>query len=225
MGVKKKAARTGRSFSDATVRDLCTREDWLAEAKREFLAAGIDGVKVKRLASRLRVTRGGFYWHFSSRAELLSDLLKLWEQTNTVSFERVLLNGNAGAGAKELIAIANLWLEETDFSPAFDTAVRDWARTSREAAAAVRRVDKRRIAVLHRIFQDLGFADPEALVRARIMYFHQIGYYTLNFQEERKRRRALVPIYLQILSGLPAAEIAKLMADGVENADRPGIAA
>ena len=31
----------------------------------------------------------------------------------------------------------------------------------------------------------------QALVRARIMYFHQIGYYALQIREDPERRRAL----------------------------------
>jgi hypothetical protein len=67
----------------------------------------------------------------------------------------------------------------------------------------VRRVDGRRIGVLHKIFIDLGFGDPEALVRARVAYFHQVGYYALAITQDRESRLALVPIYVQVLTGLP----------------------
>lgn len=223
MHVSVKAKRVGnqRRRARSAASEPYTRDDWLNAARLELIASGIDAVKVNRLTKRLHVSRGSFYWHFSSRAELLQELLKLWEHTNTVSFERVLKNGAADAGPKELIAIANLWVGETDFSPAFDTAIRNWARTSREAAAAVRRVDDRRIQVLHRIFKDLGFVDPEALVRARIMYFHQIGYYTLEIREDHERRLALVPVYLQVLSGLPASEVAILMSNSSPPDARP----
>jgi AcrR family transcriptional regulator len=147
------------------------------------------------------MTRGSFYWHFKSHADLVRELLTVWERTNTEPFERVLTNGDTPHGIKEFLGIINLWVEEQDYSPAFDTAVRDWARTSPEAARAVRRADDRRIAVLHRIFLDIGYVDPEALVRARVTYFHQVGYYTLRLPEDAQRRRALVPIYARILTG------------------------
>jgi AcrR family transcriptional regulator len=180
------------------------REDWITAARTELIAAGVNAVKVDRLARLLRVTRGSFYWHFKSHAELLRELLKSWEQTNTGPFERVLTNDGTPHGIKEFLAIIKLWVDEKDYSPAFDTAVRDWARTSREAAAAVHRADERRIEILHRVFIDMGVVDPEALIRARITYFHQVGYYTLGFQEEREQRLALVPFYAQILLGRPS---------------------
>jgi AcrR family transcriptional regulator len=186
------------------------RKDWLEAARAEFLAGGVDAVKVGRLARRLNVTRGSFYWHFTDRPELLRDLLKSWEQANISALDRVLEDETSGA--KELAAIATMWMNETDFHPALDMAVRDWARKSRPAASAVRRVDERRIEVLHRVFKDLGFSGQDALVRARIMYFHQIGYYTLNIHEDPQQRRALAPLYLQILSGLPVQLIDELLA-------------
>lgn len=178
------------------------RDDWIAAARAQLIAGGVSAVKIGVLARRLRVTRGSFYWHFDSHGALLRELLKFWELTNTVPFERSVGNGNTNNGVRELVAIMNLWLAETDYSPAFDTAVRDWGRISSEAAAVVSRVDGRRISILHRIFRDLGFDEPEALVRARIAYFHQVGYYALEFKEERKNRLALAPYYMSVLSGI-----------------------
>jgi AcrR family transcriptional regulator len=206
MSTKRKSARGARGRTRERKISL-GRDDWIAAARAQLIAAGVNAVKIGPLARRLRVTRGSFYWHFTSRADLLRELLKSWELTNTVPFERSLANGNANNGVRELATIMNLWLAETEYSPAFDTAVRDWARVSAEAATVVARVDERRIAILHRIFKDLGFGEPEALVRARIAYFHQVGYYALEFQEERKRRLTLAPYYMSILSGVPVEEL------------------
>jgi AcrR family transcriptional regulator len=188
------------------------REDWIAAARAELIAGGVNAVKIGRLAKRLRVTRGGFYWHFTSRADLLNELLHSWEVSNTAPFERSLTSGSVRDGVREFLAIANLWLDEKEYSPAFDTAVRDWARISKAVATAVRRVDERRIGVLHRIFLDLGFADPEALVRARVAYFHQVGYYTLAINQDRESRLALVAVYVQVLTGLPLNVVEEALA-------------
>jgi AcrR family transcriptional regulator len=198
---KTPAGRPKRRPSPPASRATLGREDWILAAQTELISGGINAVKVERLARRLRVTRGSFYWHFTSHGDLLRELLKSWERTNTEPFERALTENGAPHGMKEFIAVIHLWIDETDYSPPFDTAVRDWARTSREAAAAVRRADERRIAVLHRIFRDIGFADPEALIRARVTYFHQVGYYALAIREDPDTRRKLVPLYCQILLG------------------------
>lgn len=179
------------------------REAWVGAARSELLRGGIAAVKIGRLAGRLGATRGSFYWHFVDRDDLLRELLVDWEASNTAPFERILTEGKNGVA--EFEAVVELWLAEREYSPAFDTAVRDWARIDPVVAAAVRRADERRIDVLRRIFVDLGFREPEALVRARITYFHQVGYYTLGLAEEPARRRELLPLYVQVLLGRPIA--------------------
>ena len=195
-------------------RQLLRREDWISAAREDLIAAGVGAIKVGQLARRLGVTRGSFYWHFRSHEELLGELLQFWEETNTGSFDRALAQAKAMSGIAEFLAIVNLLLEEKEYSPAFDTAVRDWARIAPKVASAVRRADERRLNVLHRVFLDMGVADPEALVRSRVLYFHQIGYYTLGFFEDPVRRRELHPIYLQVLLGKPLEEITSLLGSG-----------
>ena len=155
------------------------RQGWLIAARAALIREGIAGVKISKLARRLKVTRGGFYWFFSSSAQLLNELLSDWEQTNTEAIKAV-LDGTGENGMAELHAVVDMMLTENKYSPQWDAAVRDWGRHSAKAASAVRRVDAERIAVFKQIFLHLGCADDEAFVRARIAYFHQVGYHTLG---------------------------------------------
>jgi hypothetical protein len=68
-------------------------------------------------------------------------------------------------------------------------------------ASAVRRTDDARIGVLKQVFLDMGCEDEEAFVRARICYFHQVGYYTLGMRESREERLRLLPLYTRVLTG------------------------
>ena len=186
----------------ANSRELLSEGDWVGAARRALIRAGIGAVKVERLADELGVTRGSFYWHFASRDALLDALVRDWEETNTAP----ILDAVAEAGPDghaQFTALVRVWIEETAFNPAYDAALRDWARHSREVAQAVRRVDARRITLLERIFRRLGYGDDAALVRARVTYFHQVGYYALEIHESKARRFELLPLYYEILSGAP----------------------
>ena len=57
------------------------------------------------------------------------------------------------------------------------------------------------MALLTRAFRALGYSQDESLVRARITYFHQIGYYTLSFKEDAAERRRYQPLYGKVLLG------------------------
>jgi AcrR family transcriptional regulator len=128
---------------DGDAESLST-QDWIDAARRLLIRDGIDAVKVDRIARECGVTRGGFYWRFRNRADLLDTLLKDWQDTNTQPLVDTLRG--PGTPAERFEAAASLWIEETQFDPRFDTAVRNWAVHSPAVAAAVHAVDQRRIA-------------------------------------------------------------------------------
>lgn len=53
-------------------------EDWIAAALRGLLADGPGAIAVQPLARSLGATKGSFYWHFTSRADLLRAVLERW---------------------------------------------------------------------------------------------------------------------------------------------------
>ena len=44
--------------------------------------------------------------------------------------------------------------------------------------------------------QDIGQS-----IRARVTYFHQVGYYTIGYNESLDARMALLPMYVYVLTG------------------------
>jgi hypothetical protein len=127
-------------------------------------------------------------------------LLTDWRVRNTAPF--VAAGANRRRPADERFRnIVDIWLDESEYDPSYDAAVRDWARTSPRIAAVVRRVDRQRIDVLAQIFLDLGYDPQKAEIRARITYFHQVGYYALGLKESIRVRRRRAPIYTRVLLG------------------------
>jgi len=199
------STRRSRPGSRKPGRTVLGRPDWILTARQVLIQEGINGVNVLPLSKRLAVTRGGFYWHFRNRADLFDALLADWEANNTAAFERIVNQGGHN-GRAEFEAIVDVWVAERDYDPAWDAAMRQWALQSKKVARVVKRVDEHRIALIRQIFLDLGYGDPEALVRARITYFHQVGYYTLGLGESREERLRLLPIYVGTLMGPGAAQ-------------------
>jgi AcrR family transcriptional regulator len=176
------------------------RDVWLDTARTALIEEGTAGVEINKLAKRLGSSRGGFYWFFKDRAQLLEELLAYWARTSTVVFEQI-LEIPRRSGMEKYLAIINLWIDEEEYDPKWDGAVRDWARTSGMVRKVVQGVDRKRIAVLEKIFNEIGYAGKEAHIRARVMYYHQVGYYAMGVQESRKERRALTPYYRKVLTG------------------------
>jgi AcrR family transcriptional regulator len=176
------------------------REAWLDAARQALIEEGTAGVEVNKLARRLGCTRGGFYWFYKNREQLLDELLKYWAETSTKLFERILQSGRRD-GTREYVALINLWIEEQEYDPRWDGAVRDWARTSPPVLKTVQTVDEKRIAIIEQIFQNMGYEGTEAHIRARVTYYHQVGYYALGVRESRRQRLRLLPFYAKVLTG------------------------
>src|ERR1700761_7096174 len=73
---------------------------WLAPARAALINDGIGGVEVGKLARKLRATRGGFYWFFTSRKQLLDNLLTDWEDNNSAAFKSIIRDRGANGTAE-----------------------------------------------------------------------------------------------------------------------------
>ena len=201
------APSRGAGFDERGLRTV-TRlrpEDWLNAAQARLVDGGIDAVKIGPLAADLKVTRGSFYWHFRDRNHLLQTLLARWQAQSHEMFNR-LVGGDGATGMDEFVRLVHLWVDESEFHPALESAMRDWARTSDAVSAVVKAVDEERIAYIKRIFLDFGYGEDEAFIRARITYFHQVGYYTIGYNETLDARMALLPMYVYVLTGKSSPE-------------------
>jgi AcrR family transcriptional regulator len=192
--------RAVRSLGSGPRREPLGRHAWLDAARQALIEEGTAGVEINKLAKRLNSSRGGFYWFFSSRQQLLDELIVYWAESSTALFEKVLQRPKRD-GMEEYLALTHLWIDENDYDPRWDGAVRDWARTSDGVRKVVAKVDHQRIGILEAIFNDMGYQGKEAHIRARIAYYHQVGYYALGVQESRKERLELLPYYQKVLTG------------------------
>jgi AcrR family transcriptional regulator len=189
------AARPAPSRKSST-----TRDQWIAAAQDALIHSGVDGVRVETLAAALDVDQTDFLEHFDTRSDLLSGLVAAWERTSMKPVDAVEAMGTADP-FERFEAFMMTWVDSEPHSPVYDSAIRHWAQIDDEVAVRVRAIDERRIARLTQIFRDLGHEQEEAFIRARITYFHQIGYYAVGVKETRENRRQYWPLYMWILTG------------------------
>ena len=193
------AGKVGSAADEQQEQATPVERDWIAAARQMLIEGGIAAVQINPLAARLNVTRGGFYWRFRNRQDLLDHLLADWRNTNTRAF--LLSLERSGTPQDRYRRMVRLFIDERDFNPALDAAVRQWGHVDPSVAEAVAEADNQRIDALTALFREAGQEAEEAMVRARIVYLHQIGYYALGIQETRKRRRSLIDTYDRILTG------------------------
>lgn len=176
-----------------------TRAEWLVVAIRIFIAEGVDAVRVTRLAGELDVTRGSFYWHFADRDDLISAIVEFWARKNTAAV------ASAVDGIEDLaagiLALFDTWIDPGVFDPRLDLAIREWARRDPAIHKAVENADARRIAAISALYGRCGYGKEEAFIRARVIYFTQVGYYALAVKEPLARRLGFLESYYLSFTG------------------------
>jgi AcrR family transcriptional regulator len=178
-----------------------TRGDWLDLALTVLALEGVDHVTVLNLSERLGVSRSSFYWYFKNRDELLGTLLDRWDKLNTRS---IVAQAEAPATTvnEAVCNVFRCWVNSAIFSARLDFAVREWARRSVRVRKALDHSDRVRTQAVKALFVRFGYEDEDAFVRARVLYYMQIGYYALDLREPIETRLDLTPHYLKAFTGV-----------------------
>ena len=179
-----------------------TREDWLALSLETLIQSGIGGVKVLVMARQLKVSRSSFYWFFKSPEDLHQAMLDTWLERNT---HPILQSAQAPSATinQAILKVFGCWVNPGLFDPRLDIAVRLWARSDTKVRAVVTRADAQRLEALQQMFARYGYSHADALVRARVLYFTQIGQYTLEIDEDIETRLTRAHTFAQVYSGEP----------------------
>lgn len=177
-----------------------TREDWIRTALQILIEEGAGEVKILTLAQRMGCSRSNFYWFFKDREALLADLLAHWQGRNTAAIvERA--SRPAVCLSQGVLNIFDCWADPQLFDARLDFAIREWARRSAQVEAEVRRADALRLEAITALYTRFGATATQAKVRARTLYFMQIGYYALDIRETLAERHALLRDYVVAFCG------------------------
>ena len=178
-----------------------SNDGWLEATYDALLEGGVDAVKILPLAKRLKLSRTSFYWFFKDREELLSALIARWRDKNTGNLVRR-TEAYAESIAEATLNVFDCWLDTSLFDAKFEFAVRSWALQSEQILAEVQSADTARLQALGRMFERFGHAPGAADVRARTIYLVQIGYISMQTEEDLALRLQRIPEYVAIFTGV-----------------------
>jgi AcrR family transcriptional regulator len=166
-----------------------TRQDWIDRGRSLLAAQGVAAVRVEPLAKLIRVTKGSFYWHFKNREDLLDAILQDWivSQTNSV-MEQVEERG--GTPQAKLLYLFELAVQDTGEDAQLEQSIRLWAAMDQKIAALLAEVDQRRLDYTQALFIQVGFEPPQALIRARLIYYSLIGEWMVGIRQDPADRLA-----------------------------------
>jgi AcrR family transcriptional regulator len=195
-GLLRAVAERGAPIAE---RNQLQRFDWLQRALQIFVDEGIDAIRITRLANDLGVTRGSFYWHFHNREDLIDALVSYWKDKNTAAITDSMTQ--ASSLADGIFRFFETCIDAALFDPRLDLALREWARRSPTIHAMVDNEDAERIEALRQFYLRFDYPMPQALIRARVLYYSQIGFYALGTRESLQTRLGYTEAYFEAFTG------------------------
>jgi len=152
--------------------------DWERAALELIAEKGVPALAVEPLARRLGITKGSFYWHFSSRDELLEQALRRWELRDQEYLARSL---NDHRPADERLSEFILRTSRQSRTHAIHAALCA-ASDHPVVKPVIERITRRRLEHLARAFTELGLSAEQARHRARLTYTSYVGYLQLQLR-------------------------------------------
>jgi len=150
--------------------DRLTKSDWIKHGLRTLANEGANALKVGPMSTKLKVSRGSFYWHFRDIADFRSQILRSWQESSTDQVIQEI------AGKAEPDRLKHLMRRAFVAKRSLDQAIRSWAAEDEDVAAMVASVDARRVAYIAGLLVDAGVESQKASSRAAFMYWAYLGH-------------------------------------------------
>lgn len=162
------------------MKDRLTKSDWIRHGLRTLANEGANALKVGPMSTKLKVSRGSFYWHFRDIADLRSQILRSWQERTT---DQVIQEINAEAEPDRLKQLMKRAFDVKRSSDrvmssdewAAERAIRSWAAEDKDVATMVASADASRVAYIAKLLVAAGVEGQQALHRAAFLYWAYLG--------------------------------------------------
>jgi len=154
----------------AGMNDRLAKDDWITHGLRTLAKDGPNALKVGPMSTKLKVSRGSFYWHFRDIADFRSQVLQSWRERTT---DQVIQELEAAKAEPDRLK----HLMRRAFVPkrGLDRSIRSWAAEDEDVARIVASADASRVAYIAKLLVAAGVQSRRALPRAAFMYWAYLG--------------------------------------------------
>ena len=163
-----------------TERATLSAADWEKEALELIAEKGVQALAVEPLARRMGITKGSFYWHFSSRESLLQQALSRWEEHDSRNLNTAL--GEIDHPRDRLASFFRRVGREKLTHEVYSELCA--AAGHPQVEPVLERVAERRMQHLSSAFEELGMDQVTARYQARLTYSVYLGFLQLQKQHQ-----------------------------------------
>ena len=149
-----------------------SRRRWLEEGLALLEEAGAEALTIESLTTRLGVTKGSFYHHFTNYQDFKERLLSFCEEEGTL---RIIHGAEQEASPADKLA----WVLRASFHLShlhrLDVALRAWALQDDQVRVHQQRIDQQRLAYLEALIKASTEDPVYARQQARAFYCLYVG--------------------------------------------------
>lgn len=153
--------------------------DWLNFSLKELAENGHSQLTAYRLATKLGVSRGSFYWHFENIRAFETEILQRWTELTTDD----VINDLRSIESPPL-RLGALIKRAMDGDFKLERAVRSWAISDDKVAKIVQTVDSRRVAYITNILKDAGVKSEDLQTRAQMLNWAATGRMMMSAEDD-----------------------------------------
>ena len=165
--------------SQKAQRRTLSAADWERAALDLIAEQGVQAMAIEPLARRMGITKGSFYWHFSSRESLLEQALLRWEKHDVRNLNASL--GEIDHPRDRLISFFRRVGKEKLTHEVFSELCA--AAGHPRVEPVLERVADRRMDYLSHAFEEMGMEADIARHQARLIYSVYLGFLQLQRQK------------------------------------------
>lgn len=154
--------------------------DWEQAAVELIAEKGVQALAIEPLARRMGITKGSFYWHFSSRESLLEQTLQRWEEHDSRNLAKSL--GEIDHPRDRLISFFRRVGKEKLTHEVYSELCA--AAGHPQVEPVLERVANRRMEHLSAAFREMGMPAETARHQARLTYSVYLGFLQLQRQNQ-----------------------------------------
>lgn len=177
-----------------------TADDWIKAGLRALASGGPAAIKIETIAATLKVTKGGFYWHFANRQEFLNRMLDTWERS-VIEDVIAYLDARPTSPRERLHKLYELAQASTAVSEGLgaELAIREWARHDPAVAERLRSLDNRRMAYMRDLFTTFARDHTDAEARSFQLASLLIGNFFIAAEHDGLTRDQVIAAAVETL--------------------------
>lgn len=161
-------------------RTTLSAADWERAALELIAEQGVQALAIEPLARRMGITKGSFYWHFTSRESLLERALQRWEEHDSRN-----LVGSLGEIDHPRDRLESFFRRVPREKLTHEVYSELCAAAGHpQVEPVLERVAERRMQHLSAAFMELGLDEIRARNQARLIYSVYLGFLQLQRQHQ-----------------------------------------